>query len=183
MEEIWKIIEDYPNYEISTYGNIRSIDRDYIDTWGRLYHKKGQLIKQQIQISKGNYTQVMVNLLKGHEYHRLIVSRLVAKTFIPNPNNFPQVNHIDEDSTNNNVNNLEWCTCQYNVTYGTYMERRSKANSKSIDVYDINGNFIETLNSGIEVSEKYGVSRGFISSVCNGSKKSAKNYIFKFHSN
>lgn len=183
MDEIWKTIEDYPDYEISTNGNIRSIDRDYVDARGRLYRKKGQPIKQQIQITKGNYTQVMVTLLKNHEYHRLIVARLVAKTFIPNPNNYPQVNHIDENSTNNCINNLEWCTCQYNITYGTYLERRSKNKSRSIDVYDIDNNFIETLPSGIEVSKKYNVSRGSISSVCNGNRKSAKGFIFKFHSN
>lgn len=183
MNEIWRTIDDFSDYEISNYGNIRSIDRDYIDTWGRYYQKKGQMIKQYVQITKGNYKQVMVTLLKDHKPHRLIVARLVAKTFIPNPNNYPQVNHIDENSLNNNVNNLEWCDYKYNINYGTYLERRSKSKSRAIDVYDINNNFIETLPSGVEVSKKYNVSRGSVSSVCNGKRNSVKNYIFKFHSN
>ena len=183
MKEIWKTIEEYPEYEVSTLGNVRSKDRDYVDTRGRLYHKKGQLIKLEIQQRDDDYKQVMVHISSNKKSYRLIVARLVAKTFIPNPNNYPQVNHIDENSLNNNVNNLEWCDCKYNINYGTYLERRAKSKSRAIDVYDINNNFIETLSSGVGVSKKYNVSRGSVSSVCNGKRNSVKNYIFKFHSN
>lgn len=180
--EIWKTILDYPEYEVSNYGNIRSIDRKFVDSWGRTYHKKGQLIKLEIQITKTGYKQIMVHISSNKKSYRLIVARLVAKAFIPNPNNLPQVNHIDENSLNNRVDNLEWCTCVYNINYGDNIKRRSTTKKRKIDVFDINGNFIETMPSGKETSEKYRVSRGSVSSVCNGYRHSVKGMIFKFHS-
>lgn len=92
MEE-WKTIENYPNYRVSTYGRIYSIKRDIImkpfhDGWGYL----------------------CVELRNEYGGRAFKVSRLVAKAFIPNPYNKPEVNHIDGNKENNNVDNLEWVT-------------------------------------------------------------------------
>lgn len=182
MCEVWKTIDDYPEYEVSNCGNVRSIDRDYVDSWGRHYHKKGQNIKLSVQKDKTSYKQVMVSVVSKGKRYRLIVSRLVAKAFIPNPGNLPQVNHKDENSLNNFVDNLEWCTCKYNINYSDLVERRSKKTSKPIDVYDKNLNYLETLPSGVEVSKKYNISRGLISSCCNGKMQFAKEYHLEFHS-
>lgn len=181
MEEVWKIIDEYPEYEVSTHGNVRSIDRDYVDAWGRHYHKKGRSMKLSYQTRDG-YVQVMVSICSNHKMHRLIVARLVAKAFIPNPNNLPQVNHKDENSLNNHVDNLEWCTCKYNAHYNGLVERRSKKKCRPVDVFDMDMNFIETLPSGVEASKKYSISRGVISECCNGHQLYAKQYHFKFHS-
>lgn len=181
MKEIWKTIDEYPEYEVSTYGNIRSVDRNIVDAWGRKYHLIGKPIKLETQKTNDNYKQIMVHISSNRKSYRLIVARLVAKAFIPNPNNYPQVNHKDEDSTNNHVENLEWCTGKYNINYGDYLQRRSKSKNRAIDVFDINYNFIETLPSGKAVSEKYEVSRGSVSNVCHGKRHSVKNYIFQFH--
>lgn len=181
MKEIWRTIEDYPEYEVSTYGRIRSKKRNIVDSWGRQYCVGGNIIKLTTQITKGNYKQVMVSIWSNHKNYRLIVSRLVAKTFIPNPNNFPQVNHKDEDSTNNMIDNLEWCSCRYNVHYKDNIKRRAKSRSKKIDVYDNCGNLIDIVNSGVEASKKYNVNRGQISQCCNEKAKTAKGYVFKFH--
>lgn len=179
-KEIWKTIKEYDWFEISNYGRVRSIDRTIIDACGRTYHKKGQLMKNTVQIGDDNYPQVMVSLGYKGKTHRLIVARLVAKAFIPNQNNYPQVNHKDEDSTNNYVDNLEWCTQKYNINYGGHIKRRSKSKSRAIDIYDSNNNYIETLESGIAVSKKYNISRGHISTSCkNGTL--AKGYYFKKH--
>lgn len=182
MEEIWKTIEEYPDYEVSNKGRVRSKDRIFYDSLGRKIHKKGQLIKIEKQIGKKDgYTQLMVSVYLNKKIHRVIVARLVAKTFIPNPDNLPQVNHIDEDSTNNNVENLEWCSAAYNVTYGDIIERRSKTRSRPVNVYDINGNFIKLCNSAVEASKCFNVSRSSISNCCNGIKKLVKGYVFKFN--
>ena len=181
MNEEWRIIEEYPDYEVSNLGNVRSIDKDIIDSWGRKYHKQGQLLKIAIQLSKGNYLQAMVSIYQNKKLHRLIVARLVAKAFIPNPDNLPQVNHKNENSLDNRAENLEWCTCQYNINYKTNIERRSRNKCRAIDIFDLDNNYIETLSSGVELSKKYHISRGMISYCCHEKIKSAKGFILKFH--
>lgn len=178
-KEVWKTIKDYDWYEVSNYGNVRSKDRFYIDSLGRKYNKKGQDLKLKIQ-DNGDYKQVMVSFIYKGKMYRKIVARLVAKEFVPNPNNLPQVNHKDENSINNYFENLEWCTCKYNINYGETIKRRAKTRSRAIDIYDKNMNFIETLPSGVEVSKKYNISRGSISTACKNNI-STKGYYLKKH--
>lgn len=180
VEEIWKTIEEFPEYEVSSLGNIRSKDRDYEDTLGRKYHKKGQLIKTHQYINDTGYIQIMVEIVSNKKMHNLIVSRLVAKAFIDNPYNYPQVNHIDEDSTNNNADNLEWCDCKYNINYKDLVKRRSEKRSRAVKIYDNKNNYIETLPSCTVASKKYNVSLTMISNCCNNKIKSAKGYYFEF---
>lgn len=104
--ERWKKIDGYDNYSVSDMGRVRN------DRTGRIL-KPGNL--------KQGYTQV--HLSKNGKITNHLIHRLVALTFIPNPDNLPQVNHINEDKTDNHVNNLEWCTQQYNNTYGTRIEQ------------------------------------------------------------
>ena len=114
MEE-WKSIPGYEGlYEVSSYGRVKSLER-YKSNNGGI-----QLIKEKIlkpHNTKKGYLTV--------QFHNKIfkVHRLVAQAFIPNPDNLPMVNHKDEDKTNNNVDNLEWCTAKYNSNYGTSIER------------------------------------------------------------
>lgn len=103
MKEVWKDIPMYEGiYEVSTFGRVRSKVTGSI-TIGYPNHK-GYL-----------RAYIYLNGMMKKEF----VHRLVAITFLPNPNNYPQVNHKDEDKTNNRVDNLEWCTCEYNNNYGT----------------------------------------------------------------
>lgn len=182
MMEIWKGIDGYPNYEISTFGRVRSIERDYVDSLGRLYHYSSRLIKIETQIGKkDNYKQLMVSISdENNKRHRLIVARLVAKAFIPNPDNLPQINHKDEDSSNNCVNNLEWCTSQYNLRYNDGHKRRGRSKSLSVKVFDKSGHLIDILKSCKDASEKYHVSRSSISMCCNGKIDDVKNLKFLF---
>lgn len=117
-KEIWKDIEGYEGlYQVSNLGNVKSLDRKYngSNQFGSKFIgiKKGKTLKKQL---KRNY--YCVALIKKTKAKYFLIHRLVAQAFIPNPNNYPQVNHIDENKHNNCVDNLEWCTSSYNINYG-----------------------------------------------------------------
>ena len=123
MKELWKDIEGYEGlYQVSSLGAIRSLDRyrNRPSKSGNMYIQryKGKVLKQTL--NDGYFT---IYLHKDGVNKFYSVHRLVAKAFIPNPNNLPQVNHKDENKQNNCVENLEWCTAKYNVNYGTAIER------------------------------------------------------------
>ena len=109
MKEIWKPIEDYEDYLISNYGRIISFKNKF---------NIGVILKPDN--NKGYY---YVNLYKkGFKRKKFRIHRTVAKTFIQNPDNLSEVNHKDENKLNNYVNNLEWCTSQYNNEYSKAKE-------------------------------------------------------------
>jgi hypothetical protein len=166
--EIWKPVNDYEGlYEVSNLGRIRSLDRvEIIATrWGSTTERfhKGKILKPQLD-GRGNYLHVTLGRNNTKQVHRL-----VADAFIPNINNYPQINHKDEDKTNNCVDNLEWCTAQYNNTYGTRIgmktgEKHHNAKLSKADVTDIktriaNGELQKDLAS------EYGVSKSQISAI------------------
>lgn len=177
--EVWKIVDEFPEYEVSNLGRLRSINRTFTDSKGRKYHKKGQIIKLCQQIGKNNYVQVMASIRSSGKMHRVLVHRLVAKAFIPNPNNFAQVNHKDENTLNNCADNLEWCDSKYNCNYGTGIQRRSKSKSKPVAIYSEHHELIEVLCSGVQVAKKYKVSRGSVSASCHKHIR-VKQYYFEF---
>lgn len=106
--EVWEDIEDYPNYQISTFGNVKSKER-YAKVGIKNQNKclrKEKKLKQQIDKKGYHYVRLYNN--KGWKYFKVHI--LVAKTFIENINNEPTVDHIDRDKNNNNVNNLRWAS-------------------------------------------------------------------------
>ena len=109
---VWVAINGFEGlYEISNFGRVRN--------------RNGAVLKQRIKRTKCTCYKT-VDLWKDGRYYKKYIHRLVADAFIPNPNNLPFVNHKDEDGTNNFIDNLEWCTREYNVNYGTAKERRAK---------------------------------------------------------
>lgn len=129
MEE-WKDIKGYEGlYQISSEGRIKSLERTW--TSGRNNNITRHHIEMIIKCGnvKGYY---QVALTKNGKTSQKKVHRLVAEAFIPNPDNLPIVNHKDENPSNNNVENLEWCTYKYNSTYGTARERAGAKISKSL---------------------------------------------------
>lgn len=112
-KEIWKTYPEFPFIEASNLGRVRIKDRVTTRSNGRKYHIKGHVLKQQTNKNGYMYVQFSMN---GKHFSRL-VHRVIAITFLPNPNNLPEVNHKDNNRTNNSVDNLEWCTRQYNQDY------------------------------------------------------------------
>ena len=112
MKEEWKDIEGYENeYQVSNLGKVKSL-------------KSNIIMKQNLN---KKYNRYSIMLWKNGKSKRFWVARLVAKAFVfnPNPDIFTQVNHKDENKTNNNSDNLEWCTVAYNNTYGTRLQRQA----------------------------------------------------------
>ena len=154
MQEIWKDIEYYEGiYQVSNLGNIRSLTRK-VKTFNGFRTSKGQILKP-IK-TKNGYCRIDLRLNQKHNY--FLIHRLVAQTFIPNPNNYPCINHKDNNPLNNNVNNLEWCTQSYNVKYsytngnakptsGCFKKGCIPYNLKKVSQYDKEGNLINTYDS------------------------------------
>lgn len=106
MKEIWKTIQDFPNYEISSLGNVRNIKKNKLMS---IYFRKGYSL---VKLSANGHSK---------EYK---VHRLVAQAFIENPCNYDCINHKDEIKSHNSVDNLEWCDHKYNNTYGSRVQRQ-----------------------------------------------------------
>lgn len=160
MEEIWRDIDDYVGYyKVSNTGKIKSVDR---------VNDEGRHIYERILSLSNCHGYVSVVLCKNSITKTFMVHRLVAKAFIPNPNNYPCVNHKDENKKNNYVENLEWCTQKQNANYGTRNARAGLGHGKRTIQYDLDGNEIRRWDSTAEACRYYGVTRSVISSACTG---------------
>ena len=167
--EIWKDIEGYEGlYQVSNLGRVKSLGN------GSSNNSKERILKSY----KNNNGYLRVFLCKEQIRKIYLVHRLVASAFIPNTDNLPQVNHIDEDKTNNRVDNLEWCDIKYNSNYGSRIERVSKANSISILQFTKNGEFVRRWDSAREVERELGIKHSNITSCLKGRYKKAGNYVW-----
>ena len=172
--EIWKDIEGYEGlYQVSSLGRVKSLSRR--DRLNRVIQEK--ILKPQLH--RTGYLQVI--LCKEGKRRSYLVHRLVAETFIDNPEDKSQVNHKDEDKTNNKVENLEWMTARENTNYGTRNERSGKSQTndkkRSKPIYGIN---IKT-NERIEFpstaeARRNGFDQGNIVHCLKGRCKSHKGY-------
>lgn len=177
MKEIWKAIPDYEGYyEVSDTGKVRSITRTIIDSNGRSYTYKGQ--EKSPSIVRGYYR---IQLSKNGITKAYFIHRLVALAFLPNPNNLPIINHKDENPLNNNVDNLEWCTQEYNNAYGTKNERQSLTKSHPVIMCDKNTHkpIREFINARV-AAEHFNGTPSNINVVLKGKGKSAYGYWWKY---
>ena len=111
-QEVWKTYPDYLFIEVNQFGEVRTKDR-YVPSRGGKRLIKGHVLKQYH--NHGDYLYVVFSV-NGKNIH-LLVHRIVAICFIPNPNGYPVVNHKDNDRANNSASNLEWCSYEYNEDY------------------------------------------------------------------
>ena len=159
----YKLIEGFEDYMVSSDGKVWSL-------------KKGKKKELKPKTDSCGYLQVCL-CSNGRQVQKL-VHRLVAEAFIPNPDNLPQVNHKDEDKLNNSVENLEWCTAEYNSNFGTRNERMATAltNYKAFSVP------VVCLETGVvypstqEASRQTGIDDSSISKCLNGRYKTAGGY-------
>ena len=171
--ELIKQIKDYPDYWVSTLGNIYSM-------------KNGK--EKELKQGKGSRGYLQVSLSsKTYSVHRL-----VAQAFIPNPDNLPQVNHKDESKENNCVSNLEWCTAEYNCNYANRnnkisetqkrsgIQRNNKYTSKEVYQYTLDGKFVNTYPSIREAVRQTGLDHSAISKVCRGKIKYTGGFIWSY---
>lgn len=154
----------------------------FISDLGRVKNKSGKILKPYFLNRGCGYYRIRLvinGIRKG-----FLIHRLVATAFVPNPNNYPMVNHKDERGLNNVPDNLEWCDQKYNMNYGTIKQRNSKkmVNNKltSKEVVLIKPSGEETIYHSVnEVSRQYGISRGNINSVLAGKRNHAGGFRFK----
>ena len=173
--EIWKDIPGYEGcYQVSSYGNVRSLERPYTICSKTIISTKSKILKQGIV--KGYYN---VELNVNGVAKKIFVHRLVALAFIPNINNLPCINHKDENPLNNRMENLEWCTIEYNLKYGTRQERISKNRKRKVLQYSSEGEYIAEYDEAIDAENATGIKRQNISKVILGKRHTAGGYIWK----
>ena len=154
MEEIWKDIEGFESYQVSNLGNIRN--------------PYGKLLSQSP--NRKGYMRVWLsnNEIKHKQF---FVHRLVAKAFIPNINNYSQINHKDVNTQNNCVDNLEWCNNTYNQRY---------SNAISIIQYSILGETIKVWGAISDINKELGIPSTNICKCCKGQILTINGYIFLY---
>jgi hypothetical protein len=187
MEEIWKPIEGFEGYyEVSSLGNVKSVDRIIPSVDGRNYNRK-----ERIKVlSKSQFGYLKVNLYKYGELYGKSVHRLVAEAFIPNPKDKPEVNHKNGIKTDNKVDNLEWCTSKENINHAINLglskipenwgKGKHHHRSKLIGQFSISGKLIKKYYGGNEASRQTGICQTSISMACRKELKTAGGFIWKF---
>lgn len=169
--EIWKDIQGYESYyQISNTGKVRSLHRLVKSRGKQLRPVRSIILK--FNITRHGYYQV--KLSKHHKYTGLYVHKLIALHFIPNPENYPQVNHKDGNKLNNSIDNLEWCTQKQNTIHayrtGLAKGNPGSANSQAILTEEIVKAIYETKGAFTvaEIAAKYSVHRITIGAIFRG---------------
>ena len=176
--ETWKNIKGYEGlYQVSSMGRVKSLERTIIKKDGRKQTVKERILKGTPD--KDGYLKIGLSGSTGKQKW-FQVHRLVGEAFIQNPDEKPQINHINEIKTDNRACNLEWCTCKQNINHGSRNERAAKALGKPVGQYELDGRLIKIWPSAREAERQTGVSQGGIWGATNGIYKQAYGFIWKY---
>lgn len=176
MEEEWKDIKGYEGYyQVSNLGRVASIPRTITGKNGATYFVDGKILSAT---DNGHgYKTVMLN--KDSKRKRLYVHRLVAESFLPNPNHLKEVNHINEIRDDNRLENLEWISTYDNRVYGNRLKKVAEALATPVKQYDLKGQYIQSFSSIKEASRKTGIADVTIGKCVNNSAISAGGFIWR----
>ena len=166
----WKPIPGWERYMVSTFGRIVSIGKPYMQN--NIPRCRKPSLMHPVK-SDNNPPYFVIRLSDGLCHRKCFaVHRLLALTFIPNPENLPYVNHKDENSLNNRVENLEWCTQQYNCNYGTHNQRMAKTLSeiayqkRKVAKLSLNDVLISVYDSIKDAAKSENISHSSVSLCC-----------------
>lgn len=174
-KEIWRAHPDIPGIEVSTLGRVRTLDMvTSSETYTRF--TKGRVLKQSNNISGYMYVSIKVY----GKYFNKRVHRIVAQTFLPNPDDLPEINHKDNNPLNNEASNLEWCTREYNIAYREKYGTPAKESVPKSPLFAINLSTLEVLHfrSQHEASRELGVDNSNINRVIKGGLNQTHGYWF-----
>lgn len=176
-KEIWRDIPGWEGfYQVSNKGNVVSLN----------YNRTGQRRLRIPRIGKGGYLYVVLH--KNGVSKTMKIHRLVAITFIPNPNNLPQINHKDENKLNNNVENLEWCDSSYNNKYGSrprkvldaHKRNGSSKSERPVVKIDRSGTIVDEFISISDAARRSGVRRESLRDCVLGRQHTCVGYFWKY---
>lgn len=182
QDEVWKDIEGYEGYQVSSEGRIRSLDREVLYNNGTIRIHRGRILKP----SKINSGYLSVSLGRNCKF---LVHRIVAKTFLNNHDNLPCINHKNNDRTDNRLSNLEYCSYHYNNTYGTHKQLQRESHisnlennkrAKPVNQYSLDNEYIKTFLSARRASEELNVCHSGIIRCCNGQSNTCKGFRWSY---
>lgn len=175
MQEIWKEVKDYPNYEISNFGRVKALK--FYSNVHKKYYDRELILKEKT--NRFGYKFVSLGCGKRGNRKNVMIHRLVAQAFIHNSNNYKEINHIDGNKANNNVNNLEWCTRSENMKHAYKIGLRRGIPTKEV-IQLADGKIIKRWASISEIKNTLNLDYSSIYQCCNNKRNKCGGFQWRY---